>query len=296
MSLTTASSSTSRAAVLVVSLLVSCANGSPTTPEQRLPSDATRAGLPGDAGPFEVHHTRWHAQSRVTETITVDATYAIADDGIALPVVVFLQRGEVDVSRYGWLFDHIASRGFVCIAPSHFASIASFEPDNATIALESAMRLGFVRTGAKIAISGQAIGGIVAATTFAKDERYAGLVLIASYPDPAPEPNDTSQRGRAVLAIAGETDEKIPADDVRTGIARYASPRAFASIPGMNHFAWTDAPTPKEISADGPLGVSLEEARRQALFVLDTWLDATLRDDAAAAIALEAFLLPDDRR
>lgn len=251
-------------------------------PDPRLSFDATRTGVAGTTGPFGVLHTLWHAQSRVTEAIVIEATYAVPIDETPLPTVVFIHRGDVPPARYQWLQDHIASRGYTVIAPRHFATVPILEADNAQIALDSATELGFVTPGTKIAIAGHALGGTVAALNFAADDRFAGLALLAA----TPAPGNLRQRDRPVLAIAGTQDEKVTPDLSRTELERFTAPRWFGLVDGMNHYAWTDENTERDLAGDGnPLG-DIGRLRRDATRLLDLWLDGVLRDDAAALAEL----------
>jgi pimeloyl-ACP methyl ester carboxylesterase len=270
--------------IVLVFTLTACV-AKPSAPAQRLPEDAGRTGVSGSNGPYQVVQVSWEAVVRIDETIRIDATYPIPRDETPLPVILFIQGGAVEVSRYQWLYDHLASRGYTVVVPHHALNLAVFETDNARFALDSATKLGLVPDGVKVAIMGHSLGGVIAASLF-EDPRYAALAFLASYP----AEGDVRQRSRPVLSIGGTSDERSTPASVKLGLLKYGAPRALTFVDGLNHYAWVDDATPSELLTDGPLIGSLAAVRADTLLRLDAWLDAVLRDDAAAAQTLEPLL------
>lgn len=257
----------------------------PTPPTERLAFDATRTGTQGANGKYQVLHTTILEQARVEESITLDVTYAVPVDETPLPLVVFVQGAPIAVGRYQWLFDHVASRGYTVVAPVHFTDIAFLQADNAQLALDASIHAGLADRTTKTAVIGHSYGGVIAAYAFAQEPRFDGLALLASLAGPS----ELSQRERSVLGIAGSNDQKWREGQVRFGVLRYSAPRFFGVVSGMNHMAWADDPTERELAEDGPLSGDLPRVRKEAMHFLDAWLDATLRDDAAARADLIAI-------
>lgn len=274
------------AQIACVSIVCGCGNVA-SGPVERLVAASARTGAAGELGPLRVLHSEWQAQARVSEAITVEATYPESGRG---PVVLWVSGGLVPTARYQWLADHLASRGYTVIVPRYLWTLAFFENDNARLALTSAERRGLVGSDAKVAVGGHSLGGVVAAWNFGADDRFDALFLLASYP----ADGDTRQRGRPVLSIAGANDEKSKVEQVRDGLRRYASPRSFFVAPGMNHYAWTDDASAGELKTDGALDGDLQVVRKSALVVLDSWLDATLLDDPVAQALLGTLIDPEE--
>jgi len=224
----------------------------------------------------------------VNDAITVDAYYP-ADASSVRPVFVFAQGGLVGVDRYAWLLTHVASRGYVAVAAHHTFDLAFFEVDNPAIAYESALTQlkGRIDATSPVAVAGHSLGGVTAAWLFESNSSWRGLAFFASYP----ADRDVGQRGRAVLSISGATDKRALPPQVRDGLSNYADPKTLYFVPGMNHYAWTDGATTGELSSDGVVEGELEDVRKNALGVLDAWMDAILLQDASAAAALQTLLL-----
>jgi predicted dienelactone hydrolase len=76
-------------------------------------------------------------QARVTEGLDVDVIYpsdsqgAVDRSGAPYPVIVFVQGGLVTVQRYQWLTAHLASRGYVVLAPHHQLDLPVLEVETA---------------------------------------------------------------------------------------------------------------------------------------------------------------------
>ena len=98
--------------------------------------------------------------------------------------------------------------------------------------------------------------------------------------------------GSPELSLAGTDDGQASVADVRAGSERFAAPKVLGVVSGMTHFAWTDDPKASELAKDGHLGRPLAEVRRDALGLLDTWLDAVLRHDPGAAQRLASGTFP----
>jgi dienelactone hydrolase len=217
-----------------------------------------------------------------TENGTVDAG--------PWPVMMFVQGGLVDRDRYLWLASHLASRGYATLLPDFPLDLALLTDDDAVSPLrelrehppKEAPQLGEVTPAA---VSGHSLGGVVAAKAWlAAPELYSALGFWASYPDTA---DDVSAKdGRQVLSLVGSDDGKASESDVKAGAERFGDPTWLGVVDGMNHYGWCDDPTEKELSSDGTASRPVEDARKDALAVIDTFLDASLKQDAEAQQAM----------
>jgi predicted dienelactone hydrolase len=265
--------------------------------------DTVRRGDDGDDGPFGVAHVTLTAQSRVTDPLEIDVEYPALADGrldrarAPYPAVVFVQGGLVEAARYGWMARHLASRGYVVLRPHHALGLAIFETDNANIAITSLRRAaadsstdatlaGAVDARGPVAYMGHSLGGVVAVRQWIDSDATA-VVMLASYPadgDPV-----MCRAGSPVLSLLGANDtRKSPLANYEAGFRTFAEPRWMGLIAGMNHYAWCDDATAGELATDGALDRPLADVRRDALRMLDTFLDAVLRNDTAARTRLDA--------
>ncbi len=119
---------------------------------------------------------------------------------------------------------------------------------------------------------------------WADDPSLAGLILLASYPA-----SGTDVAGeRPVLALVGSEDGASSPEEVAPRLDVFDDDTLFYGVvDGLNHYGWTDDAKPSELRGDGPETRPRDEARHDALRVLDTWLDAWLRDDADAQDRLD---------
>ncbi len=277
--------------LLSVLLLLAACGGLPTSGEVLLEPDDSRTGTEGGDGPRGVARIEFRFQARVTEAVAVEVTYpantlgTLDGSGVPYPAVVLIQGGAVEVKRYQWLATHLASRGYVVVAPHHAADLAILERDNAALALGKvrgwAGEVGNLLSGAldplaPVAIAGHSLGGVVSAMNWVEgEEDYAALALFASY---AAAGTDVEAReGTPVLSLVGSEDGKALPDEVESEFQRFADPAWFGVVEGMNHYGWTDDPTALELSGDGAASRPVEEVRIEVLNVLDAFLDSALR-------------------
>lgn len=251
--------------------------------------DATRTGADGEGGPFGVARVEERAQVRVTEVLTYEITAPVDAGGpvAACPTVVLVQGGFVDTERYRWLAEHFATRGYAVVAPDYAADLALLQAGNTVAALDDALTTRGPAEGVvagPFAVGGHSLGGVAAAIAWTGDDRFDGLLLLASFPA---DGTDVESRDAAVLSVVGTDDGSADLDAVADGAERFPGPTLLAEVDGLNHYGWTDAPTEGELAKDGEATRDVEEARRDALRLIDTWLDATLLGDADANARLQ---------
>ena len=269
--------------------------------------DPSRDGLEGRDGP---HGAAWYerrALARVDEGLRYQVVYpAAADrtasldagDGGALPTVVMIHGGFVELERYRWIGRHLASRGYVTVLADHDANLALLSSDNSSAALDDVFRqasdpshvlFGRLDSNTPSAVLGHSLGGVTAASLWAQaPERWGVLGILASFP--AGNVEVESFRDRPTLHLVGTEDE--PDAKREQGFDRFTEPRVLGVIDGMNHYAWTDDATDSELDGDGEIGRPNAETRSSAQYLMDTCLDAWMRADAGAASTLEAGVFP----
>ncbi len=287
----------------------SCNDGEPRGPGAVIYApQSTASGTDGTDGPLGAARVTLHANVRVDQALDIEVTYPSNAGGELVrasrapwPAVVFVQGGLVSASRYRWIASHLATRGYVVAVPTHIADLAFFETDNAVLALRALQHAatgtgtlaGCVATSAAhpgAAVMGHSLGGVVAVREWLAGS-FDAVALLASFPaegDPL-----HGRAGAPVLSLVGQNDtRKSPAQAYVDGFLRFDPPRLFARIDGMNHYQWTDDATAEELASDGAQGRSNAAVRRDALRILDLWLDATLKNDATAREALAATSFP----
>ncbi|MFT4628468.1 MAG: pimeloyl-ACP methyl ester carboxylesterase [Myxococcota bacterium] len=263
--------------------------------------DADRTGLDGTDGPFGVAHQTFHAQARVTDSVRYEVSWparaggGFDDSAGRCPVVMFIHGGFVHADQYRWLASHVASRGYCAVSPEHALQLAILESDNASVALDDLQqRPPAVLDGAigeAAVVLGHSLGGAVAAFRWIADDRFDGLGLLASWP--AETSPVESMRGRPSLSLIGSEDKGGEATQTaHDEYQRFREPAWFGVVDGMNHYDWADGASDADLSGDGVPTRPQSETRRDVLRVLDAWLDAWLRDDAAAREALDARAFP----
>jgi predicted dienelactone hydrolase len=262
------------------------------------PSPA-RDGRDGADGPFGASRVTVLTQARVYERVTIevtfpsDATGNLRRDRAPFPTVVFAAGGLVTSARYRWIADHIATRGFVVVAPDYTLDLAIASPDNTNAALLAVRRAaqtaghtleGAIRSDGKVAAMGHSLGSVIATWQWA-DYNYDGVVLIAGLP--ADGSRLERRAGSRVLSITGSQDGSALLPDVTRGFLSFSRPRMLAVVEGMNHYDWTDGATAANLARDMPSTRPQSATRRDGMRVIDTYLDAVLRGDAAATAALD---------
>lgn len=262
--------------------------------------DPARDGLLGLDGPMGAAAVEFSVLARATDVVPVTVFFPSDAEGwpdpeaLPAPTVLFVQGGAVDAERYGWLLAHLATRGYVGVLADHARDLAFFQPDDSIYAWERLGELagepgtldGVILPDGPAAVAGHSLGAVVAAGLWADDARLSGLAMLAGYP--AGGADIEARAGVPALAMAGSTDEKSPPETIDAQTARFEDPFWLAVVEGMNHYAWTEDATERELSGDGAVQGSLEEVRAAALGVLDTFLDAAVREDDEALARLDA--------
>jgi dienelactone hydrolase len=253
-------------------LLAACA--APQT--QLVAPDPAADGLEGRDGPLGAVLVVTSVQARVVERLPVDLVVP-ADGTGPWPSVIMVQGGFVTPERYHWLAAHLATRGYAVVLPHHDLDLAITEVDDGVLAWRALVdHPVYADTFAgPVAAVGHSLGGVVAALSWAAHDDVDALGLFASYP--AGDGPVTARPGSPVLVVAGSTDGSALPADVAGGFERLRDPAWYASIDGMNHYAWTDDASEADLEGDGPLGRPLDEVRADASWVVDVWLDHALR-------------------
>ncbi len=267
----------------------------------RLGADANRKGDSGDEGPHGVgcahvrRNVRLHDAAELELCWPIDAVRAVAEG--PLPTAVLLPGGAVDPMRYAWLQTHLVSRGYVVVLPRFSLDLAVLdaEPAEAAFDLLDALADEGLLAGRLLrdngsAVLGHSLGGVVAAERFAADERIGALVLLASYP--ADGTDAGARAGDPVLVLGGKNDGSATPQDVIAGFERYGTPRWLGLVDGMTHYAWTDGATDAERLGDGVDARPVAALRRDAMRLLDAFLDAQIAADAQGWARLSAGVFP----
>jgi pimeloyl-ACP methyl ester carboxylesterase len=234
---------------------------------------------------------------RVDDTVDVEISIPLDADGEpadgAFPAVVFVHGGLVDVERYRWLTTHIASRGFVVLAPRHALDLAIFETSNTLDAL-ARLRGASARDSGPLAglvderpalTTGHSLGGVVAGKAYLRDPgqvRY--LAMLASVPAGGDDFTDRETGDGRILSITGSRDRSLLPDRAAEGVEQMRegdAPVTFAVVEGMNHYQWTEAPSASDLDGDGTPTIDTETARRRALVLLDALLEIHAGRDSA---------------
>jgi predicted dienelactone hydrolase len=283
--------------LFLLGALGACTPTGPGTPA--IPPSSARAGTDGADGPFGAARVWLLTQARVTERVWLevhfpaDASGNLARDRAPYPTVVLVQGGLVAVERYRWLAQHFATRGYVVVSPAHALDLAIFQPENATASLRALRAAtsvpghtleGAVSPTGRVVAMGHSLGGVISVWQWI-DRGFDGVALLASRP--ADGSRIDLRPGAPVLSITGSADGLASVESVTRGFSAFSAPRMLAVVDGMNHFDWTDEATAGEMARDRPATRPRERTRIDALRVIDTWLDATLRADPAAARALD---------
>lgn len=292
----------SRLAPLLPFLLLACAGPSEVVVD--LQPDPDRTGLDGADGPHGVAHTTFSVQARVTDVVDYEVAWpalasgAFDEEAGPCEVVGFIHGGLVAADRYRWLVTHLASRGYCVLSADHDLDLAIFESDNTSRALDDALARSETGRGPlagalgnRAAVMGHSLGGVVATFRWVADPRFEGVGILASWA--AEGTPVAAQAGRPSLSLIGSEDRAGEAtQEAFEQYARFEEPRFFGVVEGMNHYDWADGASDDNLLSDGVPTRPREETRRDAQRVLDTWLDAWLRDDAEALDALEAHAFP----
>lgn len=271
-------------------LALACASA----PRTLVAPDASRAGDPGALGPHGAAALARTYTARLTDTVATTVVYPSGDGGALAvtdaPVVVLVHGGFVAPERYEWLAAHLATRGAVVLLPLHDLELALFEAGNASAALDGLLvdaagdgpLAGASSPGAPAIVGGHSLGAVTASVVWIDEDRFDGLFLAAGYPVAGA---DVAARADApVLALVGAADERSPPAEVAENLAPFGIP--LGVVDGLNHYGWTDDATASELARDGQEMRPVDEARADALAVLDIWTAAVFAGDDAAADAV----------
>ena len=201
------------------------------------------------------------------------------------PVAVFIHGGLVAPERYHWWAVHLASRGWATVLPEADLHLAITGPADGEIAYDRLLALSDRPTdleglAGNVAVAmGHSLGGVLAARQYARDPRVGGLVLLASFPADGTPVEDGDG---PVLALVGGTDV-FDDDRLAAQLARMG-PSTWATVDGMNHYAWTDDATEAELDGDGPQTRPVDATRADALRVFDAWVAARVGGEDPAAL------------
>jgi predicted dienelactone hydrolase len=264
-------------------------------PTLLLAHDDARAGAPGDDGALGALLLQRSMRVRGDRVIDADVVAPTADDATVargpFSPVLLVQGGAVALERYHWLAAHIASRGFVVVAPHHALDLAFFSQGDGLDALAALRRasngddgdlVDRVADAPALAI-GHSLGGVVASNAFAGDEAgVTHLVLLSAVPNPGVDVSRTSGR---VLSVAGSNDGLIAPAEVEDGARAFRATTTVAIVEGLTHFQLTDDPTDENLEREGTTSpLSVDEARARALFLVDAMLLDLERDPAGARL------------
>lgn len=285
---------------MLLGLLLACRSVPDGAGALWITPDAQRDGLRGSDGPLGAASVDLDVLARATDVVPVTVFFPSDADGwpdpaaLPAPTVLFVQGGAVDAPRYGWLMAHLATRGYVGVLADHARDLAFFQQDDSLYAWERVLELasqpgtleGVIGAQGPAAVAGHSLGAVVAAGLWADDPRLDALVMLAGYPSGGADV--AGRAGSAALALAGETDERSTVETIVAETADFEDPFWLGEVEGMNHYAWTEHATARELAGDGAVEGALDEVRARALGVLDPFLDASLRGDAEAAALLDA--------
>ncbi len=280
-------------------LLLACQTGPTEAGQLWTAPDPGRDGALGLDGPYGAASVELSVLARATDVVPARIYFPSDEQGwpapeaLPAPTLIFVQGGAVDAERYGWLLAHLATRGYVGVLADHPRDLAFFQPDDGIwvwdrlreLAQEAGTLKGVIAPDGPAGVAGHSLGAVVSAGLWADHEELGALAMLAGYP--AASADVAARAGSPALALAGGADPRAPIETIEAQITGFEEPFWLGVVEGMNHYAWTDEATERELSSDGEVLGELEDVRSSALDVLDTFLDASLRDDPTAAARLE---------
>ncbi|MBP3683865.1 MAG: alpha/beta hydrolase [Oscillospiraceae bacterium] len=137
---------------------------------------------------------------------------------------VFYPGGKVEYSAYAPLMVALAEENILCLVPQMPANLAVLDVHAAQ---DLPQRYPEV---ARWYIGGHSLGGSMAASHIAEDDRFAGLILLASY-----STADLSDSGRRVLSIYGTEDGVLNREKYREYHANLPEDAVELVLYGGNH-------------------------------------------------------------
>ncbi len=192
--------------------------------------------------------------------------------------VLSLHGGLVAPEQYEWLNAHIASQGYVVIAPHHALELPLFAQGNALDVLEAARRASGrpedllyekIDSGPGIAV-GHSLGGVAAARAWLDAPgELSHLILLASLPNDADDVHTRRGDDAFVLSLTGSRDGRISPQEVARGARRFAAPTTIAVVEGMNHFQFVDGATASQRETDRKATIDTPHARQLVLRMID---------------------------
>jgi dienelactone hydrolase len=238
----------------------------------------------------------FEARARATDLVPTRVIFPADDDGLPrkgapFPALVFVQGGAVDASRYDWLAERLARRGYVVALPRHSLELAILETGNAAAALElltgnfpPRLLSGLVNQN-RVAVGGHSLGGVIAVKA-ALEKGFAAVVLEASLPDSADDQR-LPALGVPSLSLAGAADCSAERAEVEAGWAKLPSPTALVVLPGVTHYQFTDSDA--EDRKRGCTGsVDVDAAHEDIERAVAAFLDAALTSGEVGEVSLRA--------
>ena len=240
-----------------------------------------------------------------------DAPAAVGD----WPVVIFSHGfGGIRFQSY-FLTEHLASHGFVVVAPDHPGNtLANFATlGDAAAAAQSAIDrpldvlyvLARLEEGwltpivgvdpSRIAVSGHSFGGWTAVESARRDARLRVVVALAPGFRAPSSPAIAGELARPLMLMGGTADRTTPFDtDQQAAFDVATPPKALVRIDGAGHMDFTDVcglPTIRGLFDDGCDPASVDpvlvqsRVRVLALAFLRRWLTGDVTADAELAPA-----------
>jgi hypothetical protein len=281
---------------LAALFLAACLTAQPRLGDVTLGADSERSGALGVDGPLAVARAQIDVQARVVDTFAADVFYPLDDAGLAVPqtvpALVVIQDRGVSAERYFWLAQHVASRGYAAIVVDHFSDAPLAEIDNGMLAFDAVKRASrfngalknLLSNDATAVVVGHGEGGLAAQDLWVRYPTIEKLVAIGS----ALTPGKVRPSSEA-LCLSGSNDHRLFAMQDACATFPFATT---AVVIGANHYVFTDGVLAAEAKDDGPLDGDATGLRQSGVEVIDAWLDANLRHDAAAMRAITGAQIP----
>jgi predicted dienelactone hydrolase len=263
------------AALLLIALTAACTSGA-----NEPSSDTSVSRDPSSRGPYAVGVTRvvferqdrdgtprpldtwiWYPAEGAVSTAVMDDAPA-AKSGGPFPLVIFSHGSGGQPNSQTFLTEHLASWGYVVAAPPHLGNTsddcvicgidviirsAGQRLDDVPFVLDEMLALrdgdhplGAIIDGERTAIAGHSFGGWTTIFVAADGRFNAAIALAPGQPLLALEP--ARKVSVPLLIIAGEKDEIVNPDDVRTlrDAIPPATPLTYVSYPEGRHLTFID--------------------------------------------------------
>jgi predicted dienelactone hydrolase len=228
-----------------------------------------------------------------TDLIPVTLVFPAEADGslraaAPLPGIVYIHGGAVSPARYEWQAIELARRGFVVALPRHPNDLAFFGIDFGRAArrllVESTEGVLAGRVdGARVAVMGHSLGGVVA-MKLALGGGFGAAVVQASFQDSADDPKLASFTV-PTLFLAGQGDCQAKEAQVRSGFAKLGSPSALVVLDGVTHYQFTDSDATDVRNGCSPQ-TPLADAQARVVEASNAFLSAALAGTGLGAEAL----------